>query len=426
VLLDHHGNVRLTDFGLSKENISSIDSGAHSFCGTPEYLAPEVLNRAGHGYAVDWWSLGALLYEMLTGLPPFYCRDRTVLFEKIKKGTLEFPEYLSPDAKDILKGLLNRDPAKRLGCGPGDATEIKSHPFFAPIDWNALLMCRVPPPWVPTVSGSMDTSQFDAEFTSMPIVSPSSQREPQLSSHVARTAFEGFTYVAPSTVTPGGQPQLHAGATGGTADATSGDAGSMRSHLGGGARGMHGSSGYAGAADDTMGSDGGDDSAGGIGLSLDAPLPPLPGAGSRLVAERALGRPPSAHTLAAAQQAAYLHAQQAAQQAQQQAAAVAAAQWQQQMAMAQQQAQQQQLLQQQQLQQQQQGYGDVSAAAGALDSLDPAAAHMALLHQYQQAHAHLQAQAEAAAAVHAARAATGATGLHADHGMSIDEGGAAQ
>ncbi|RYG41616.1 hypothetical protein EON68_02875, partial [archaeon] len=93
------GNVRLTDFGLSKENVMAIDSGAHSFCGTPEYLAPEVLNRNGHGRGVDWWSLGALLYEMLTGLPPFYCKDRRMLFERIRKGSLEFPDYLSEEAK---------------------------------------------------------------------------------------------------------------------------------------------------------------------------------------------------------------------------------------------------------------------------------------------------------------------------------------
>ena len=90
VLLDARGHVRLTDFGLSKEGINDNVSGAHSFCGTPEYLAPEILNRQGHGRAVDWWSLGALLYEMLTGLPPFYCRDREKLFEKLKNSNEKF------------------------------------------------------------------------------------------------------------------------------------------------------------------------------------------------------------------------------------------------------------------------------------------------------------------------------------------------
>jgi serine/threonine protein kinase len=200
VLLDHHGNVRLTDFGLSKENVVATDSGAHSFCGTPEYLAPEVLNRAGHGRGVDWWSLGALTYEMLTGLPPFYCKDRNQLFDRIRKGALEFPDFLSAEAADMLNALLSRDPTKRLGCGPLDAEEIKSHPWFAPVDWVALLECRIPPPWNPAVVSSLDTSQFDAEFTSMPLVSPSSLREPALSSHVARTTFAGFTFVAPTAV----------------------------------------------------------------------------------------------------------------------------------------------------------------------------------------------------------------------------------
>merc|ERR1740117_2122988 len=96
VLLDGSGHIRLTDFGLSKEGISSSSSGANSFCGTPEYLAPEILNRQGHGRGVDWWSLGALVYEILTGLPPFYCQDREKLFEKIRRGTLDYPDYLSP------------------------------------------------------------------------------------------------------------------------------------------------------------------------------------------------------------------------------------------------------------------------------------------------------------------------------------------
>lgn len=177
-----------------------IDSGAHSFCGTPEYLAPEVLNRSGHGRGVDWWSLGALTYEMLTGLPPFYTKERNVLFERIRKGALEFPDYLSEEAKDLLTGLLNRDPAKRLGCGPGDADEIKGHPWFAGVDWVALYDCKIPPPWVPAVASSLDTSLFDNEFTSMPLVSPSSLREPPLNSHVAKTTFEGFTFVAPSVM----------------------------------------------------------------------------------------------------------------------------------------------------------------------------------------------------------------------------------
>lgn len=174
VLLDARGHVRLTDFGLSKEGISSSSSGANSFCGTPEYLAPEILNRQGHGRAVDWWSLGALLYEMLTGLPPFYCQDREKLFEKIRKSDLHYPASLSKQAKSLLRGLLTRDPNKRLGSGVSDAEEIKSHEFFAEIDWDKLAKGDITPPWKPQIKGSSDTSQFDKEFTSMPIFSPQS------------------------------------------------------------------------------------------------------------------------------------------------------------------------------------------------------------------------------------------------------------
>ena len=131
-----------------------------------------MLNRSGHGRGVDWWSLGALLYEMLTGLPPFYSRDRAALFERIRHGTLDFPPHLSPEAVDLLQRLLCRSPERRLGCGSTDATEVKNHPFFAAVDWVALAECRVPPPWVPSVASSLDTSQFDAEFTNMPVESP--------------------------------------------------------------------------------------------------------------------------------------------------------------------------------------------------------------------------------------------------------------
>jgi serine/threonine protein kinase len=183
VLLDAKGHIRLTDFGLSKEGISSSSSGANSFCGTPEYLAPEILNRQGHGRAVDWWSLGALLYEMLTGLPPFYCQDRERLFEKIRKSELHYPASLSSPAKNLLRGLLTKDPSKRLGSGPNDAEDIQRHDFFAPINWEKLQGGDVAPPWTPQISGSLDTSQFDKEFTSMPVFSPQSMQVSCESSH---------------------------------------------------------------------------------------------------------------------------------------------------------------------------------------------------------------------------------------------------
>jgi serine/threonine protein kinase len=136
VLLDNLGNVRLTDFGLSKEGVSDHSTGANSFCGTPEYIAPEVLLRQGHGRAVDWWSLGALLYEMITGMPPFYSRNRETMFEKIKNAELVFPQQISDHAKDLLSKLLVRDPKERLGSGEQDAEAIKAHPFFCDIDWT--------------------------------------------------------------------------------------------------------------------------------------------------------------------------------------------------------------------------------------------------------------------------------------------------
>ena len=113
---------------------------------------------------------------------------------------LEIPDYLSKDAQELLAMLLERDPQKRLGCGPGDAAEIKRQPFFKTVDWEALFYCRLAPPFVPQIVNSMDTSQFDAEFTSMPIVSPSSLKEPPVASSAAAKAFEGFSFVAPHVI----------------------------------------------------------------------------------------------------------------------------------------------------------------------------------------------------------------------------------
>merc|ERR1719238_393378 len=144
-------------------------------------------------------------YEMLTGLPPFYSRDREKLFEGIKHGELGYPGHLSPDAKAILRALLERDPARRLGSGPGDADEIRAHTFFARVDWDALLDGTAPPPWQPTVVGSLDTSQFDREFTSLPIHSPPARAHAMPPGSTPQDdTFSGFTY---------SERRLHPGAT---------------------------------------------------------------------------------------------------------------------------------------------------------------------------------------------------------------------
>ncbi|KFG58935.1 AGC kinase [Toxoplasma gondii RUB] len=177
VLLDEHGHVRLTDFGLSKEGVED-NCSARSLCGTPEYLAPEILSQQGHGKAVDWWSLGALIYEMLTGLPPFYTGDRERLFENIRSSELQYPSYMSRAAVHLLRGLFQRDPNRRLGGGPGDAEEIKRHPFFGRIDWEALQAKRMRPPFRPRLQSPTDVQYFDNEFVKLPVINSEVQESP--------------------------------------------------------------------------------------------------------------------------------------------------------------------------------------------------------------------------------------------------------
>eukprot|EP00747_Dinoflagellata_sp_TGD_P196463 gnl/TRDRNA2_/TRDRNA2_66575_c0_seq1.p1 gnl/TRDRNA2_/TRDRNA2_66575_c0~~gnl/TRDRNA2_/TRDRNA2_66575_c0_seq1.p1 ORF type:complete len:365 (+),score=64.89 gnl/TRDRNA2_/TRDRNA2_66575_c0_seq1:63-1097(+) len=190
ILLDGDGHVKLTDFGLSKEGIPDNFS-AKSMCGTPEYLAPEILDKRGHGKAVDWYSLGALMYEMLTGLPPYYTRDRDKLFERIRRGELAYPSYISPVAKSLLESLLTNNPSQRIGGGSGDGDEVKAHPFFAGIDWTAILQRRVTPPFKPAISKAGDIKYFDREFVDMPAVNSEVHDGNTLRDN---HHFEGFTY----------------------------------------------------------------------------------------------------------------------------------------------------------------------------------------------------------------------------------------
>lgn len=187
VLLDSEGHAKLTDFGLSKEGIEDNFS-AKTMCGTPEYLAPELLEKKGHGKAVDWYSLGALTFEMLTGLPPFYTRDREKLFDNIRRGQLQYPSYVTPVAKDLLMKMLDRNPNARLGGGQGDGAEVQAHPFYQCVDFNLLLAKRIAPPFKPDLSGANDLKYVDKEFLNMPVVNSEVGGEREVAK------FEGFSY----------------------------------------------------------------------------------------------------------------------------------------------------------------------------------------------------------------------------------------
>ncbi|EEC06033.1 cAMP-dependent protein kinase catalytic subunit, putative [Ixodes scapularis] len=137
LLLDKDGHVKIADFGLCKEDIA-FGATTKTFCGTPEYLAPEVLEDTDYGRAVDWWGLGVVMYEMMCGRLPFYSRDHDVLFELILVEEVKFPKSLSPEARHLLAGLLVKNPRHRLGGSVNDAGDIKIHPFFRSINWDEL------------------------------------------------------------------------------------------------------------------------------------------------------------------------------------------------------------------------------------------------------------------------------------------------
>lgn len=168
VLIDAKGYIRITDFGLSRQNVGDA-SGAKSICGTPEYLAPEIVLRMEYGKAVDWWTVGSIIYEMLVGAPPFYVENRQELFERIKFDTPKYPSALSPNAKNLLENLLKKDPARRLGT----TTKVRDHPWFEDVNWQALYEMRYEAPFVPRISTEADLQHFDPEFTEIPVNSMS-------------------------------------------------------------------------------------------------------------------------------------------------------------------------------------------------------------------------------------------------------------
>uniref|UniRef100_L7M026 non-specific serine/threonine protein kinase n=1 Tax=Rhipicephalus pulchellus TaxID=72859 RepID=L7M026_RHIPC len=202
ILLDSEGHIILTDFGLSKEFLPhEKDQRAFSFCGTIEYMAPEVVRggSAGHDFSVDWWSVGVLTFELLTGSSPFTVEgernNQAEISKRILKSQPPIPDRITGDVRDFIQKLLIKDPRKRLGGGIEDAEEIKRHRFFKGINWDDLAAKKIPAPFVPKVDDELDVSNFADEFTSMvPAYSPA------LAPVSDDKVFKGYSYVAPSVL----------------------------------------------------------------------------------------------------------------------------------------------------------------------------------------------------------------------------------
>lgn len=222
ILLDANGHIALCDFGLSKANLTK-NATTNTFCGTTEYLAPEVLlDEAGYTKMVDFWSLGVLVFEMCCGWSPFYAEDTQQMYKNIAFGKVRFPrDTLTTEGRNFVKGLLNRNPKHRLGANQ-DAEELKNHAFFADIDWIALTKKQITPPFKPKLKSETDTSNFDPDFTNVPVNGGGSSSLNARASALASNAtastplsptmqanFKGFTFVDESSMDEHFRDRIH-------------------------------------------------------------------------------------------------------------------------------------------------------------------------------------------------------------------------
>uniref|UniRef100_A0AAR2KKU9 Protein kinase C n=1 Tax=Pygocentrus nattereri TaxID=42514 RepID=A0AAR2KKU9_PYGNA len=194
VMLDKDGHIKIADFGMCKENMVG-ENRATTFCGTPDYIAPEILLGQRYTFSVDWWSFGVLVYEMLIGQSPFQGDDEDELFESIRMDVPHYPRWITKESKDLLEKMFEREPTRRLGV----VGNIRAHPFFKTINWSALEKREVAPPFKPKVKAPNDCSNFDREFLSeKPRLS---QADKNLIDSMDQMAFAGFSFINPTMET---------------------------------------------------------------------------------------------------------------------------------------------------------------------------------------------------------------------------------
>ncbi|XP_023796212.1 protein kinase C zeta type isoform X2 [Cyanistes caeruleus] len=202
VLLDAEGHIKLTDYGMCKEGLGPGDTTS-TFCGTPNYIAPEILRGEEYGFSVDWWALGVLMFEMMAGRSPFDIitdnpdmNTEDYLFQVILEKPIRIPRFLSVKASHVLKGFLNKDPKDRLGCQPQTGfADIKSHTFFRSIDWDLLEKKQMTPPFQPQITDDYGLDNFDTQFTSEPVqLTPDDE---DIIKRIDQSEFEGFEYINP-------------------------------------------------------------------------------------------------------------------------------------------------------------------------------------------------------------------------------------
>ena len=198
ILLDGFGHLKLADFGLSKFVLNNDNNRAYTICGTPEYLAPEILSGVGYDKTVDWWSLGCLIFEMLCGISPFKYNKDVKLEMKLYEKKIDIPNFFSESAKNIVLSLLQVDPKTRLGNGKDDAESIKKHEFFKDIDWDEVLKKKIVSPFKPVLKSREDLKYFDKLFTDEAIDTPADKSIIRNKNNKAEASlYDKFTYVKP-------------------------------------------------------------------------------------------------------------------------------------------------------------------------------------------------------------------------------------